>query len=56
MRVFRSLSAALACLALSGCDESPSDGAPVETEVSANPLPDLNPQGLFRSGGGESED
>ena len=41
--------------ALSGC-QSPSDGAPIEADAVANPVPDVNPQGLFRSIGNQTED
>ena len=33
---------------LSGC-EPPTDGAPVEVEAVANPVPEVNPQGMIRS-------
>lgn len=39
----------LAAAGLAGCGDSLTDGAPVGAEAAAAPVPDVNPQGLFRS-------
>ena len=39
----------LAAAGLAGCGDSPTDGAPVDAEAASAPVPDVNPQGLFRS-------
>ena len=51
----RLLGLALAATGSAGCF-LPSDGAPVDAEVATTPMPDLNPQGFFRSMTDDAED
>ena len=39
----------LAAWGLAGCGDAQTDGAPVDAEAAVTPVPDVNPQGLFRS-------